>query len=145
MSRTKNYRIFRLSAFIFRTPEQCIKFARQLDTLEKEFGCGLELVALRRGYNGRRTGSISSLAAELFQMIKDGKHRILREFNVDKLHPEIQKQAIERSAKIAHARLTAKAALRDQILLQATLGEADLAPTAILISNDCLDFLCSHR
>jgi len=69
----RDYRIFKPSAFVFQTPVQRRNFERQLDRFKRRTGCGLEVLALRRGYGDRRANSITDLAQAIYELIQNGK------------------------------------------------------------------------
>src|SRR5262249_14091436 len=62
------YRCLKPSAFLFRTPEQRAAVVRQWQRFEQQTGHGLELLALRRAYRGRRQGSLADLASAVYEL-----------------------------------------------------------------------------
>ena len=52
------YKVIKPSAFLFRTPQQRAKFVKAMQKFADSTGCGLEVLSLRRGSEGRRKGSI---------------------------------------------------------------------------------------
>src|SRR5207253_541464 len=66
------YRAVKDSTFVFDTPDQRAAVLKQVQQFEKRTGAGLELLALRRTYGGRRRGSLTDLAEELYRLIREG-------------------------------------------------------------------------
>jgi hypothetical protein len=84
-----NYRVIKASAFIFRTPEQRAAVLKQLQIFEKKTGTGLEVLALRRPYGGRRRGSLAAVAEELYQLIRQGKDNLTKTLNLNKVPEKV--------------------------------------------------------
>jgi hypothetical protein len=143
--RVKNFKIFKLSGFLFQTPEQRRKTERQFKAFEEEYWCGLELLALRRGYGNRRTGSISGLADEIYRHIASGKHRLMRLFNADHLGENLRRIATDRRAEIDRRRSAANSTLRDQMHVPNTFTGREDWPTDVRISLENMDFLQTGR
>jgi hypothetical protein len=133
------YKLFKLSAFVFETPEQRARVLRQLQRFERRTGCGLELLVLRRAYGGRRQGSLADLAGRLHQMIRAGQNDLLTALNISKLSPSLKRIAIthkqqlqENRAQHAHQFLSA--------LAPAAQSAVDY-PTAWVLTLEDLDRL----
>jgi hypothetical protein len=98
--RVANYRVVKPSAFVFRTPEQRARILKQLQSFEARTGCGLEVLALRRAYRGRRHGSLIDLAEELHRLIQEGEDNLAAALNLRKLSPELAALAEDRLREI---------------------------------------------
>jgi hypothetical protein len=94
--RVLTYRIVKLSAFLFRTPAQRAKILRQVQRFEEQTGCGLELLALRRGYRDRRQGSLADQADMVYESVRAGKTSLASALNMHKISDEISNMCAER-------------------------------------------------
>jgi hypothetical protein len=70
--RVKTYKVIKPSAFLFRSPRQQAAFVRAMGKFTESTSCGLELLALRRGCEGRRRGSIADVAGTVYRLIRSG-------------------------------------------------------------------------
>jgi hypothetical protein len=77
-----NYRILKPSAFVFQTPAQRAAWVKAIQKFEKRTGAGLEVLALRRSYGGRRRGSLSALAEELHRLVMAGEMNPAKALNL---------------------------------------------------------------
>jgi hypothetical protein len=68
--RPQSYKVIRPKAFLFRTPQQESKFTRASEKFTSCYGTGLEALALRRTWRGRRQGSIINIAEEIYRLIR---------------------------------------------------------------------------
>jgi hypothetical protein len=82
--RTLAYKIVKLSAFVFCTPEQRATLKRSLERFQKETGCGLEVLALRRDYGGRQAGDVEHFLCEMERFIREGGRYLTRHLHLDK-------------------------------------------------------------
>jgi hypothetical protein len=83
--KTLAYKIVKLSAFVFRNPEQRAALGRQLQRFQKDTGCGLEVLALRRDYGGRQAGDIEHVLQEVEKVIRSGGRNLTRSLHLDKV------------------------------------------------------------
>ncbi len=127
-----NYRAIKPSAFLFRTPEQRRAIVKQVEKFEERTGCGLEVLALRRGYRGRREGSLSDLAEEIYRLIREGESDLTRRLNLGRLSPQLAAISEARLAEIRGRKAAAQAALFARI----DVGEVDPAdlPTGLVVT-----------
>jgi hypothetical protein len=72
-SKIMNYRIVKASAFLFQTPKQHRSILKQMRKFEEKTGCGLEVLAMRRSYQGRRQGSLTDLLRVIETAIRQEK------------------------------------------------------------------------
>jgi hypothetical protein len=86
---TRNVRTYspiKASAFVFQTPEQHAAFIKNLQRFRTRNGCGLEILALRRGYRDRRSGSLQDILQAIYDMIcNGGGMNLTKELNLQKL------------------------------------------------------------
>jgi hypothetical protein len=80
--KTRAYRAIRLSAFVCRTPAQFDALTAQFERFNERNACGLEGLALRRPYNGRRAGSVSAVAESIYDRIRDGTHDLTKSLHL---------------------------------------------------------------
>ena len=80
-----NYRAIKPSAFIFKTPKHAPSILKQIEWFERQNGCGLELLALRRTFGERRNGSLVDIATILYQAIQSDSHDIVKPLNLKRL------------------------------------------------------------
>lgn len=99
-NRVLNYRILKPSAFIFQNPEQRAAILKQWQKFEEKHGAGLELLALRRSYSGRKQGSVRDLAVAIYELIQQGDTS-LKGLNVGRLPEKLVEMAEDRSEDIA--------------------------------------------
>jgi hypothetical protein len=91
------YRVIKPSAFLFRNPEERERALRAMKKFEEKYGCGLEVLALRRGYGGRRQGSLVDIAEAVYALIRAGGGDLTRGLNLTRLFQELnQVQAHQR-------------------------------------------------
>jgi hypothetical protein len=94
------YRVFKMSAFVFQTPEQRAAVLKQVQKFEKVRGVGLELLTLRRTYGGRRQGSLAGLAEDLYRYLQSGGDNVTRHLNLNKLGGPLSELAGRRVAEV---------------------------------------------
>jgi hypothetical protein len=83
------YKVIKASAFLFRTPEQRAKVARAMEKFARSHACGLEVLSLRRGYDGRRQGSIEAIAETVYQFIRSGGDNLTQAVNLTRPFKEL--------------------------------------------------------
>jgi hypothetical protein len=94
------YEALKMSAFVFETPEQRAAVLKQVQKFEKTRGAGLELLALRRTYNGRRHGSLAGLAEEIYHFLRAGGCNVSKHLNLNKLGGQLKEMAERRLGEI---------------------------------------------
>jgi len=82
MTSLHSYQIFRPSGFVFRTQKQLRAVQRQLDRLRADTGCGLDLLVLKQNHAGRKHGSLSKVAAELYEYLRAGGKDLKKKFHL---------------------------------------------------------------
>jgi hypothetical protein len=124
--KTLAYKIVKLSAFVFGTPEQRVALLRQLDRFQRATGCGLEVLALRRSYGGRMAGDIEHVLQEVEKVIRSGGRNLTRALHLNQVldagkSPATAAFCRERRKRLQIQRATADADLRRRIT-SATAG-----------------------
>lgn len=94
------YRVVKASAFLFRDPVQRAAVLRQLHAFEDRTRAGLELLSLRRGYNGRRSGDLAALLEELYRFIRDGGTNLSRAFHLNRPGRQVENTLGDRPARV---------------------------------------------
>jgi hypothetical protein len=122
--KVRNYKAVKLSAFVFATPEQRRAVERQVARFEERTGCGLDLLALRRSYAGRREGSLADLTEEVYQMIRQGRHDLVKRLNMTRLLAGLAEVSRARLAEVEARRGAAGAALYEAIDVDKVSPEA---------------------
>jgi hypothetical protein len=107
----KSYKAIKASAFVFKTPEQRKAVVRQIERFEGRTGCGLELLALRRSYAGRREGSLTDVGGEVERVVRSGGHDLTKRLNLNRLD-RLTDVAVDRQGAIAGLREQARAELQ---------------------------------
>jgi hypothetical protein len=95
------YTAVKVSAFVFETPEQRTTVLKQVQKLEKAWGVGLELLALRRSYRSRRRGSLANLAEELYRLLREGNDNWVKALNLNKMDVALRAICEQRKAEVA--------------------------------------------
>jgi hypothetical protein len=129
--RVSAYRALKESAFVFETPEQRAAVLKQVQKFEQKTGAGLELLTLRRTYGGRRQGSLSDLAEELYSFIRGGGSNVHRLLNLNKLKGVLEEWAGRRAAEIQSRKDRAEGDLLTRIDVR-RLDPANLATAYVL-------------
>jgi hypothetical protein len=127
-----NYRAFKASGFIFRDAEQRAAIVKQWQRFEDKTGAGLEALALRRAYQGRRRGSLRDLAEELYRLIRAGEDNLTRALNLNRLPASVLAVTAPRAQDIERRKALAEARLRETIDARNLRPEA--LPTAYLVT-----------
>jgi hypothetical protein len=83
------YKAIKLSAFLFRTPQQHEKFDKAVKKFEKSCGCGLEVLSRRRGCEGRSQGSLNNMAALVYQLIRSREENPTKALNLTRRFREL--------------------------------------------------------
>jgi hypothetical protein len=94
-------------------------------------GCGLELLALRRSYGGRRRGSIRDLAIAIYRYIESGGHDLAKAVNLTRAAREFRGlgiiEELERHRRACRDDLTATIDVRN--------AHAPALATGVVVSN----------
>jgi hypothetical protein len=86
--RVMTYKLIKPSAFLFRHPRQQAAFVRAMGKFAQSTSCGLELLAPRRGCEGRRRGSIADVAEAVYRLIRRGVVNPTCALNLTRTFPE---------------------------------------------------------
>ena len=124
------YKALKLSGFVFRDPAQRKAMARQVDRFVAATGCGLELLALRRGYGDRREGSLEDLAEAVYAYIQSGGRDLGKLLHLRRLSPALEETAAGRKAEAQGLRVRAAADLLDAGDVGDDLAAAIIYPRA---------------
>ena len=103
------YKALKPSAFVFQSPAQRKALGRQVERLARRAGCGLEVLALRRGYGGRRGGSIEAVAEAVYDHIQAGGRDLTRLLHLGRLGPALEEAAAARREQARTLRAAAEA------------------------------------
>lgn len=122
-----NYAIIKPSAYIFQNPQQESRFKRLIEKFREQTGCGLELIALRRGYGDRQQGSLADLAATIYEFIQNGGSDLSRTLHLSRLGTSLEEMARDR---------------RDTLREQKHDAEIDLFDSMRLDDQDLAEFTC---
>jgi hypothetical protein len=114
-TRVLNYRAIKPASFIFQSPEQRAAILRQVQKFEERTGCGLEVLTLRRSYQGRRQGSIRGLAEDLYELIQSGGRDVTKRFNLTRSFDALEQNSEARLQTIRIAKDEARTELFEQI------------------------------
>jgi hypothetical protein len=131
------YRALKASAFIFETPEQRAAVVKQWLKFESRTGAGLELLALRRGYKGRRCGSLRDLAEAIYELIRSGDINLTRALNLNRLG-QLEKLSRPRKEMIAQRKQAAEQGLMQRIDLR-NIDGSTLATACIVTAADVVE------
>lgn len=138
VGRTANYRCVKASAFTFETPEQRASVVKQVQRFEAATGCGLEVLALRRSYGGRRRGSLADMAGSLHRLVRSGGDNLVAALNMRKLPSGLAELARRRVAEIGRRREESGRRLLEQ-MDPGRLGPGGSATAFVLAQADaCL-------
>ena len=129
------YRAVKESAFVFETPEQRAAVLKQVQQFERRTGAGLELLALRRTYGGRRQGSLTDLAEELYRLIREGNADWTKALNLNKMAGPLREIAELRLADLEARKGRAEADLAARIDAR-NLDPAVLATAYLLLADE---------
>lgn len=103
-----NYKAIKLSAFVFQTPQQRKTIEKQFERFWDNWLCGLELLALRRSYGGRRQGSLADVAKVIYDLIRRGEHDLTSCLNLNHLGQQMQEVANNRQAEVENRKRQAQ-------------------------------------
>jgi hypothetical protein len=131
-----NYRAIKASAFVFQTPEQRAALVKQVQRFEDRTSAGVEALALRRAYKGRREGSLTDLAETVYRRIRQGEMNLTRALNLNKKYAKLEAMAAERRRLLRAKRSAAEEALTAQIDAR-NLDLGDLPTACLLRPEDC--------
>lgn len=84
------YTVIKLSAFLFRTPQQQEKFEKAMKKFAESCGCGLEALALRQGSGGRKKGSVVDVAEAIYRLIREGEENPTKALNLTRSFTELE-------------------------------------------------------
>jgi hypothetical protein len=113
------YKAIKPSAFVFKTPEQRKAIEKQVAKFQERSGCGLEVLAQRRGYGGRRQGSLVDIAEEVYGVIQKGGHDLTKPLNLNRKSSQLARiyerrlAEIEMRKEVAQKDLFARIDVRD--------------------------------
>jgi hypothetical protein len=124
--RVQPYKVLKPSAFLFRNPRQHGAWVRAMGKFTDASSCGLELLALRRGVEGRRKGSIVDVAAAVYRLIRKGVLNPTKVLNLNRLLKEPDPIAFVHRLTVL---ISKKAALQDLIR---QIDESGMDPAATL-------------
>ncbi|HEY2154252.1 MAG TPA: hypothetical protein VGH33_01385, partial [Isosphaeraceae bacterium] len=125
--------ILTLSAFVCRTPCQWKAIEPQFERFRQRHACGLEALALRRTYGGRRSGSLVAIAESIFRSIRAGSHDLTKALHLDRLSPEMKEAANRRRLQLEGLREAASQELDDR--MDARHYGAKKVPSAIIVTK----------
>ena len=109
------YKALKPSAFVFRDPGQLKVLTRQVERFTRATGCGLEALALRRGYRDRPEGSFTWLAEAVDDHIQSGGRDLTKLLHLDRPGPAVEEAAAARKSLAQSLRVRAVTDLRDAI------------------------------
>jgi hypothetical protein len=135
------YRVIKASAFLFRDPVQRAAVLKQVHAFEDRTRAGLELLSLRRGYNGRRAGDLTTLLEELYRLIRDGGTNLSRAFHLNRPGRQVENALGDRPARV-----DARKDEQNQILYRTILiGDGDVDPyTGLAVGRDDIETHDAH-
>lgn len=82
----KAFKLIKLSAFIFQTPDQRRLFTRQVERFHEKTSCGLELLVLRQSKGERQKGSVENILQEIYDYIQLGGRDLTKKLNLREQH-----------------------------------------------------------
>jgi hypothetical protein len=129
----KVYRLLKMSAFVFNDPDQRRAVVGQVRKFEEENGCGLEGLALRRSYGGRRKGSVADVAEEVHRLIRSGARDLAKPLNLARWGRDFAAVAAGRRGMIAYRKEEARRSLIERIDVQ---DDADDFPTGLIVTDE---------
>lgn len=106
--KVRAYKVIKASSFVFRDPDQRLRLTRQIDRFVVRTGCGLDLVALRRGYGRRREGSLNDLLAVIYDHIQEGGRDLTKLLNLHHESEEGDRIARQRRSELRELRETTR-------------------------------------
>lgn len=142
-NKAKNYKALKMSAFVFRTPAQRAGILKQVRKFEKRTGCGLEVLALRRGYRGRRQGSLADLAEAIHTLIRSGEENLGAALNLGRLSAELKELCRDRLDDLDWRRRESRRRLFEAI--DAGRLDPDALATALVLTANHLALLGGRR
>jgi hypothetical protein len=124
--RVQVYKVIKLSAFLFRTPDQREKVGKAMNKFADTYGCGLELLALRRSHGSRRQGSIQDVARSVYHYVRSGGDNLAKKLNLTRPFQELEKIHPQ------HAEVLKRRRQELRELLYHTIDADNLEPAAAL-------------
>lgn len=106
--RVSGYKPIKPSAFIFQSPAQRNAMLRQVEKFQERTCCGLEVLALRRAYRGRKRGSLSDLLERIYERIQAGDHDLAKALNLTRRFPQLDELSAARSNEFLERRKAAE-------------------------------------
>lgn len=100
----RTHKAIKHSAFVFQTPDQFKTLRKQIEKFESKTTCGLEVLALRRSYRGRPSGSIQAIAEEIYAHIQDGGRDLTKLLHLSRPFPALEELSTERRGQIERLR-----------------------------------------
>jgi hypothetical protein len=128
-----SYQAIRLSAFVCRDPKQWKALKRQFERLEHATGCGLEVLALRRGYRDRPARSLVAIASEIYDRIRAGERDLCKGMHLTRPSRAVEEATAGRRAEVERLRDEAWADLFDRIACESR--DPDSLTAAVLCTN----------
>jgi hypothetical protein len=139
LEKVLGYQVIKMSAFIFDTPQQHAAVLRQVERFKQKAGCGLDILALRRSYRERKEGSLSDLAQEVHDLIREGRNDLAAMLNVRKLSPALRAVAAGRLKDLQELKARAEQDLLRRMLVTERQAEEHL--TGWLLTREHLPLL----
>lgn len=133
LRRISGYKPIKPSAFIFQSPAQRDAILKQVEKFHARTSCGLEVLALRRAYKGRRRGSLFDLLEKIYQRIQAGDHDLAKALNLARGFPLLDELSAARSNEFLKMRKAAEDELFSVIDVRSLPPEA--LTTGIVISS----------
>jgi hypothetical protein len=117
----KAYKILKPSAFVFQTSEQEAVIGRQIERLQRQTGCGLDLLVPRRGHPGRPEGSLTASARQIYDYVRAGGRDLVKKFNLreGRLSPRLAEQVENRREERQRYKSRAEEDLTQKITVSA--------------------------
>jgi hypothetical protein len=113
--RVQTYKVIKLSQFVFRDPVQRKHYKRAMDKFVAKYGCGLELLTLRRKHGDRHQGSLEDLATALYQDIRSGGQNPTKAFNLSRTFRQLEQHRRMYMATLRNRRERLRTALYESI------------------------------
>jgi hypothetical protein len=107
-SKIRCHRAIKLSAFLFQTPEQRRLIEKQVQKFERKTGCGLEVLALRRGYRGRSSASLREVTESIFAYIQAGGRDLTKHLHLKRPSRTLEETSEARRDQVARLRASAE-------------------------------------
>ena len=134
---SKSYQMLKPSAYVYKSPKQYRAITRQIDKFRQETGCGLDVIALRRG-RGAVRGSLSETARRFAEFIERDGRDVTKEFNLrfKRCANQVKDAIKSRQQMLQSARHNADNSLQAEVIADHRLADM---PTGILIHRTFVD------